>query len=531
MKLVFNVMLKGPKNKVMLFVYFILSFGIGFLMLQSNSLLGQVFNLEFLAQDIASVLPSFLLVVFLFALTFCISNFKTYLSQKLIWDCNVKIKEYFILKLLKSNNNYFHDKPAPGVWSKLLTSASNATNAFLTGIDGISYFIKVIFLGIVVFSIDFYAGVFSIIAMPLYFVATKGFGSSFMEIQAKTMENNKETSIFAEEAINGVSNVKTKNAYGFFTDRIMKLQHINARLFRKMNVSQVVLSSIGSFFNILAPIVVVFLVMQFSDADNINAGGLVVLFINVPQFVGAFAGLNNVFINFASFKPGIEHIKELIAVPEEPNGNIVINDFEYLESKDVSVQYGNRIINVPDLRINKGERVMFMGESGIGKSTLLNIVMGILHDYKGDVIVNGINLKDIELYSLRNVFGIALQNTNVATLTLKDNILLGIKGVSNKLDEAISLSELKMQYEEKGEQILNSNIMSGGEKSRLGLAQLLVRDYDIILIDETFSSIDEDMESLIIERLFSEYPDKTFVCISHRASSKRFFDRVIDFGE
>lgn len=530
MKVVFSIILSGAKNKIVLSICFILSISGGFLILYSNSLLGQVFDLDFLRQDAADILPSFLLLALLFTLSSSMSILNNYLSEKLKWDCDAKAKEYFVLKLLKSDNKYFNDKPAPGIWSQLNIATQSAAGAFFIVFGCITYFIRVMFLGFIVFSVDFYAGIFSILAMPLFFLSTKKFGSAFSTLQKDLMDNSRERAIVAQEAIESVSNIKSKNAYDFFTGRIMKLQYPSAQLMRKISVSHDFLTNIRSLFSVLAPIIVIFFVIQFSDIDNIGTGDLIVLFINVPLFVGAFAGFNTSFINYKAMKPGIEHLKELDVVPKEPNGDSVINSFEYLESKDVSVQYGDRIINVPNLRINKREKVMFMGESGIGKSTLFNIVMGILHEYKGDVVVNGINLKNIDLSSLRDVFGIALQSVNIATLTLKDNILLGIKDDFNRIDEIIRLSELRKQYEEKGEQVLNANTMSGGEKSRLGLAQLLIRGYDIILIDETFSSVDEDMESLIIERLFREYPDKTFVCISHRISSKRFFDRVIDFG-
>ncbi|MCL2574198.1 MAG: ABC transporter ATP-binding protein/permease [Defluviitaleaceae bacterium] len=513
----------------MLFIYFVLSVAGGFVILHANSLLGQIFNFEFLTQNLRDIIFPFLLTASLFVISFLANTFNAYLSEKMNRECGSKVKEYFILKLLHADSKYFKDKPAPGIWSKLNAAGPSAVSAFFLGVDSITYFVRAIFLAIIVFSVSFYAGIFSILVVPLHFFAMRKFGSAFAMYGKDIMEVMREKAIVAEEAITNVSNIKSKNAYAFFTARIMKFQHKNANLMRKINVSQHILERLGGLFAVLAPIIVIFLVAQFSDVNNISTGDLIVLFINVPLFVVSFAGFNNMLINYNRFKPSIEHLKELNAIAEEPSGANIINSFEYLESKDVSVQYGDRVINVPDLRINKREKVMFMGESGVGKSTLFNILVGILHDYKGSVTINGMDLKSIDLASLRDVFGIAFQSVNVATLTLKDNILLGMNDDFNKIDEVIEISELSKQYNEKGEQILNANIMSGGEKSRLGLAQLLVRDYDIILIDETFSSVDEDMEALIIERLFGKFPDKTFVCISHRASSKRFFDRVVEF--
>jgi len=183
-------------------------------------------------------------------------------------------------------------------------------------------------------------------------------------------------------------------------------------------------------------------------------------------------------------------------------------------------------INVPDFSVKKGEKIMFFGESGIGKSTIFNVIMGLYPDYQGDVIINGVNLRDIDLASLRDVFGITFQAINVLTLTLKENILLGADG---NVDELIKLAGLQNQSDIKTDEILNDKVLSGGEKSRLGLAQTLVRNPDIILIDETFSNVDEAMEAQIISALFEKYPEKTVVCISHRSASQNYFDKVINF--
>jgi len=178
----------------------------------------------------------------------------------------------------------------------------------------------------------------------------------------------------------------------------------------------------------------------------------------------------------------------------------------------------------------KGEKVMFFGESGIGKSTIFNIIMGLITDYEGNVFINGINLRDVSLASLRKVFGITFQYTNALTLDLCDNILLGASISDDKLKKLIQLTALESQHDEKGDALLNNKVLSGGEKSRLGLSQTLVTDTEIMLIDEAFSNMDEALESKIIAELFREYPDRAVICISHRNASKPFFDRVVDFN-
>jgi ABC-type bacteriocin/lantibiotic exporter with double-glycine peptidase domain len=156
--------------------------------------------------------------------------------------------------------------------------------------------------------------------------------------------------------------------------------------------------------------------------------------------------------------------------------------------------------------------------------------MGINRDYEGEVLVNGIDLRQISLASLRDVFGITFQHTNAITLDLIGNILLGAEKNDKELAKIIQLTALESQQDAKGEAILNNNILSGGEKSRLGLAQMLIPEPQIMLIDESFSNMDEELESKIINDLFTHYPGRTVICISHRNSGRVLFDTVVDFN-
>jgi len=184
---------------------------------------------------------------------------------------------------------------------------------------------------------------------------------------------------------------------------------------------------------------------------------------------------------------------------------------------------------VPDFEVKQGEKIMFFGESGIGKSTIFNIIMGLNREYSGDVYVNSKNLREISLSSLRRVFGITFQNTNAITLDLRENILLGASMTDEKLENLMKLTALESQHNAKGDALLNNKVLSGGEKSRVGLSQMLVPEPQIMLIDEAFSNMDEKLESGIIADLFREYPDRAVICISHRNSSGSFFDRVVEF--
>jgi len=528
MKIAINIILSSLKSRAMLAAYIALSISAGFLVLLSNDRLRRLLDDGLLFQESGVFLPAFFLVALLFLLVLLSGVLSTYLMEKIKWDCEAKLKEHYINKLLKSDYSYFVNKETPGIWSLLNTSTQYTTNIVDISVSIISRIISFIFFCIIIFSINFYAGILSVAATPLYLVATAYVGRSFMRLQQQAMEGHREMAVVAQEALSNVSIVKTKDAYGFFVARIMKVQYVIAGLMRKFNVLQQYLVGVSAFIGVLTPVVILFGAIQLSDA-TVSTGDIVVLFINIPLFLERFRSIHAAFVLYKSFKPGLKHLDELNAVPGEPIAEIRIDGFESLETTDVSVSFGDKTVKIPNIGIKKDEKVMFSGESGIGKSTLFNILTGLILDYKGIVKVNGIDIRLICLQNLRKVIGIAFQSTGVLTVSLRENTSLGLQGQDARVDELLKLSGLEQQLKDKADDILNDKVLSGGEKSRLGLAQLLMTDPDVLLIDETFSNVDEDMEKIIMERLLEKYSNKTIIYIGHRTTSRGFFDRVVEF--
>jgi ABC-type bacteriocin/lantibiotic exporter with double-glycine peptidase domain len=282
---------------------------------------------------------------------------------------------------------------------------------------------------------------------------------------------------------------------------------------------------------IIAPLLIIFAAMLISPGFSGDASVIMMLYINIPLFLYTFSNIHKQYIQYKAMKPFLFQLQEFDDVELENEAGVEISTFENMRSEAIKVTFdGGRVVSVPDFEIKKSEKVMFFGESGIGKSTIFNIIIGLITDYDGDIFINGINLREISLASVRRLFGITFQQTNALTLDLRSNILLGAKISNDKLERLIQLTALENQHDEKGSTVLNNKVLSGGEKSRLGLSQTLVTDSEIMLIDEAFSNMDEALESKIISDLFREYPDRAVICISHRKSSIPFFNRVVDFN-
>ncbi|MCL2170771.1 MAG: ABC transporter ATP-binding protein/permease [Defluviitaleaceae bacterium] len=527
MKNLAKILLAGWRIKGVLAAYIGLAFGVGFVVILANNMLRGIFNEHIMARDFEGMGVALMLTIGGFALVFCIQLLNTWIRQRFVWNGQLRLIEFYTARLLRAEHKYFIKNEAPAIWSDINMSTQGGANLFGNCIEILSAIIGFVFYGIVVFRIDFYAGIFTIIAMPLFFLLTFRANKAMMPLQHDVMAQHRAMAVVAQEAMANAANVKAKNAYDFFIGRIIAIQEKISICMQKINVTMTYANSISGTVSIIAPILILLASMSFSDTLAADLGTVLVLYINIPLFLRGFTGIFQSYVIIRSGFPALSRLRLLDDIPAEPSGDISINGFDSLVVSGVCANFGERKISIPDFEIHRGEKVMFVGESGIGKSTIFNIIMGLNHDYEGDVLINGENLRNLKMANLRDFIGIAFQSVNVLTLTLRENIALGLDNFD--IDEIIDTAHLKTQAAGKAGEILANSTLSGGEKSRLGLAQTLARRPDAILIDESFSNLDEEMEAAIIAKLFAKYADKTILCISHRNASRPYFNRIVNF--
>lgn len=530
MKTITEIAIKGAKTKFVLMFFIILTVTAGFLLIFANDLLALSLNDYLMVQRFEGFAMQLLLTAGMFALVFGMNACGAYLRGVFEYGTITRFPRYYIERLLRAKQSCFTNRPVAELYANLWTASQASGKFYGDVLSMVSRIVIFIFYGVVVFRFDMFAGIFTVVALPIYFLLTAGLGGRIAALQHGWVARNAELATVTQEAFENTVNVKAKGAYAFFLGRSVAVLDKIKSLCVKLVAIENYITAMSNLIRLMAPLLIIFAAIRFSSGFEANAGNIMVLYINIPLFLTGVADIHRQYIHFKMAWPFLAKLAEFNDFVPEHEGGVDIRVFESLKTDGVSVEFdGGRVVTVPDLEIKKGEKVMFFGESGIGKSTVFNIIMGF-QVYRGRVLVNGIDLRDISLASLRRVFGITFQHSNAITLDLRGNILLGASMADDKLERLIQLTALESQYDAKGDTILNNKVLSGGEKSRLGLSQTLVTDPDIMLIDEAFSNMDEALESKIIGDLFREYPDRAVICISHRNSSKPFFDRVVEFN-
>lgn len=191
-----------------------------------------------------------------------------------------------------------------------------------------------------------------------------------------------------------------------------------------------------------------------------------------------------------------------------------------------------------NLKVSKGETIALVGESGAGKSTILNLVIGFNLATGGQVLLDGRDMNKIDLRTYRKQIAVVPQTSILFSGTIRDNIIYGQENVEEeKLDEVIRAANLKDLIDSLPDG-LNTMVgehggkLSGGQRQRISIARALIRDPKIIVLDEATSALDSISEKLIQEALGNLTSNRTTFIVAHRLSTIRDADRiaVIDDG-
>ena len=263
--------------------------------------------------------------------------------------------------------------------------------------------------------------------------------------------------------------------------------------------------------------------------------GLTEQFVNsVDAIATSFQNMDQRFIELANFRE-ILNLETSLA-----NGTVVVEKPLTIEFSNVSFHYPSAEKNVLDdisFVILPGSKLALVGENGAGKSTLLKLLQRQYLPTSGQILVNGVDIKDIEQESYYSELSSLSQDfLTVSHLTIKDNITLGTSGRSTeKIDHVLELvgadgfvGRLKHKLETRLDTSFKDGTdLSGGQLQRLGVARAILRDGDIMILDEPTSAVDAKAEFSIFNNIYKEHEGRTTLIVSHRFSTVRKADAII----
>ena len=248
---------------------------------------------------------------------------------------------------------------------------------------------------------------------------------------------------------------------------------------------------------------------------------------------------NQVQLSFMAIERVFEMLTYPILIKDKPHASDLHSLRDKIVFKHVDFEYKENtpVLQDINLTIPKGKTIAFVGNSGGGKTTLINLIPRFYDVTRGEITIDGQNIKDVSLHSLRDQIAVVFQDNFLFSGTIRDNILLGKPDASETqikkaihsacLDEFISTLKkgLDTDIGERG------TLLSGGQKQRIAIARALLKNAPIVILDEATSALDNKSEAIVQQALNNLMKDKTVLVIAHRLSIIQNADKIVVINE
>ena len=374
--------------------------------------------------------------------------------------------------------------------------------------------------------------------MPLPFMMVGIFLVS-RRINKKTervQRQQSELSTTVQESMSGIRVLKGFGLENHFIEHFFKQSQTYKKLQMHLVKTDALFMPVIGMLVGLSTLLTLYIGAREVAAGNITFGVIVQFIFYVNLLTWPFASVgwvtSLVLKGEASMKRILDFLNQSSAIP---SGNETIQTFESLQFKDVSFTYPEtniEAINNLSLTINKGETIAFIGHTGSGKSSIVQLLMKAYTPTSGSIEINGKNISVLETNTYRTLLGIVPQDVFLFSDTIENNIRFGKADASiNEITRAAQTADLHeniLGFEEKYETLLGERgiNLSGGQKQRLSIARAIISNPEILLLDDCLSAVDTQTDEKIMRGLKKIREGKTNIIISHRISSVHHADKI-----
>ncbi|MFR3567352.1 MAG: ABC transporter ATP-binding protein [Paraclostridium sordellii] len=378
-----------------------------------------------------------------------------------------------------------------------------------------------------------------ILILSIYLIASKA-----IPLFKKMQKNVDKLNRVLRENLTGIRVIRVFNKYELEKQKFEKSSFQLSDIAIKANRTITLLMPIMMLLVNLSIIAVVWFGGIRIDKGNMQVGDLIAFIQYLTQIMFALMMLSMMFVMVPRASASADRINEILGKKSEiyskENSIKETEKIGYLEFKNVSFYYdenSEKVLDNINFKSGPGETTAIIGGTGSGKSTLIKLIPRLFEVNEGEVLVDGINVKDMDLKVLRDKIGYVPQKSVLFTGTIKENIVYGDDDASNDdIKSAIDISQSKEFINEKKDRensyiAQGGNNVSGGQKQRLAIARAIVKKPEIYIFDDSFSALDFKTDKKLREALKEETKKSTVIIVAQRVSTVINADRIIVLDE
>jgi len=483
-------------------------------------------------------------MVSIIIVTFLLKNLFNYLSMFFITFLkNGVIKDFrneIYNKIVKLSMSYYSEKKKGDIVARISSDVLEIDNSFLSIFELIiKEPLMILFTLISMYIISPELTGFVIIFIPISAIFISVVGKS---LKRQSLKVQKEQGLFislVDETLNGLKIVKIFNAENAFsrkfTESTKRLYKFSNSVINRKNLA----GPLSEFLGICSITVILWYGgMMVLKENSLDASTFLVYLGLAYNILTPAKSLSKASYKIRKAYGAAERVFQVLddkRFIKSNEDNTPLKDFSTsINFNNVSFRYESEdVIKNLSLKIKKGETVALVGQSGSGKSTIANLISRFYDISEGEITVDGKNIKEVNLKSLRKLIGLVTQDSILFNDSIKNNLLIGKENATDQeIIQALKIANA-WEFVKELPETIESNIgdsgnkLSGGQKQRLSIARAVLKNPPIMILDEATSALDSESESLVQIALDNVMKNKTSLVIAHRLSTIQKADNIL----
>lgn len=496
-------------------------------------LIGNYIDLLVSNSNIYSIYKYTGLVLIIHLINIILSNVNTYYSSKLqtniVFEINASILKHIKKLPLKFFNNMdtvYLNQRINGDCNIIVSFTFSIILDFITKV--LTFCVVIVLL----IKESLFISIISLITIPIYIGLYLRFRNKLYDTNYECKEEQGKFFSYMHDQLTNVKFIKTNalfekldkdllDRYPTFLSAILKNLKLNC-----------VFSSLGVFIqNFFDVFLYLYAGIQILKG-NMTIGSFIIIKNYYTMILESVSNIIEAIKIYPDTLVSHNRIMDILNVPKESNGASIIKSINSIELKDVTFSYnGKNILEHFSYIFNKSNVYLIRGYNGVGKSTLINILLGLyIDDYRGSIYYNGKDIRFIDLYDVRKkIVGVLEQEPILLNMSLRDNLVSNLETVQNDTIyfwiNKLNMIELQDRLDKENDCYIK---VSGGEKQKIALTRMFLKDADVVIMDEPTSALDVSSTKILVDVIKEIKKDKIILLISHDKSLNCCADYILD---
>lgn len=540
-KRIFSYIIPYWKQMILIFVFIILSSVLGLL---PSVLTGRIIDEGLINRDLKMLITLIIISLGVTLFANLIRVGESYINNWIAQHITFDMRNKMYLHLQQMSQKFFTTNNQGDIITRMTSDISGVervvTNTFTSILSNI---ITLVIAIVIMFKENYILAAVGVLIIPLFTIPTRWAGKTRWELTQDAQECNDEINGILNETLS-VSGQLLVKLFGKEEHEFNRYKKVNYRMI-KLNIKEsmagrwfmVIINTFSSVGPMLLYLVGGILMMKYNS--NLSVGDITVLVALLGKMYGPVNSLLNIQVEWiramALFSRIFEYFdmpieienKENPIVPKTADGNIEFRDVEFSYNSE------RKILKKINFSLKSGNSIALVGPSGSGKSTMANLIPRLYDVCKGKITFDGIDIRDIDLKWLRNQIGIVSQETYLFNGTIRENLLYAKPDATDEelleVCQKANIADFIMNQEKGLDTIVGNRglKLSGGEKQRLSIARVLLKDPALLIFDEATASLDSISEKKIQDAINPIIDSRTSILIAHRLSTILAADEIL----